>query len=408
MINRRDVLKAGSLAAAGLAFAPRLLFREVFADESEPRPVLVHVLQRGGMDGLSAVVPYADKNYRQLRKGTLIRPPVNGRDDTAIKLDGRFGLHPALRPLAEDFKAGRLAIFHAVGSPDPTRSHFDAQDYMESGTPGVKGTDQGWLARYIRENARDADGTFRSIALSNALPRTMRGNPKALAISNFRTFTVGGGDLMGDAFEGMYAGGEGEMNRAGAEAFDAVARLRRLNPAQHKPENGAQYPRGRFGEQMLSIAQLIKSNVGLEVAFADSGGWDTHLNQGGATGGFANRLRDLGQALHAFSQDLGDRMKNVVLVTLTEFGRTAKENGTNGTDHGHGSVSFVLGGEIKGGKVLGKWPGLSQGNLYQRRDLAVTTDFRDILTEVLGNHLHAKGIEQVFPGHKTKKVGLLA
>ena len=408
MHDRREVLKLTGLAAAGLAFAPRLLFREVFAEETVRKPVLVQVLQRGGMDGLSAVVPYADKNYRELRKGTLIRPPAAGRDDAAVKLDGRFGLHPALKPLAEDFAAKRLAIVHAVGSPNATRSHFDAQDYMESGTPGVKGTDQGWLARYIAENARDADGTFRAIALSNTLPRTMRGDPKALAISNFRTFTVGGGDLMGDAFEGMYSGGEGEMREAGAEAFEAVSRLRRRNPAQFRPENGAQYPRGRFGEQMLSIAQLIKSDVGLEVAFADSGGWDTHLNQGGATGGFANRLRELGAALHAFSQDLGDRMQDVVVVTLTEFGRTAKENGTNGTDHGHGSVSFVLGGEVKGGKVLGKWPGLSRGSLYQKRDLAVTTDFRDILSEVMGNHLKAKGMDKVFPGHKPKKVGLLA
>ena len=242
MMNRRDILKAGGLAAAGLAFAPRLLVREVFADEAGPQPVLVHVLQRGGLDGLSAVIPYGDKHYRDYRKGTRILPPQGDRDDRAIKLDERFGLHPALSPLAADFAAKRLAIVHAVGSPDPTRSHFDAQDYLESGTPGVKGTDTGWLARYIKANARDADGTFRAIALSNTLPRSLRGDPQALAITNFRSFTVGGGDLMGDAFEGMYGDGQDEMSRAGAEAFEAVARLRRRNPAQFAPQNGAAYP----------------------------------------------------------------------------------------------------------------------------------------------------------------------
>jgi uncharacterized protein (DUF1501 family) len=295
-----------------------------------------------------------------------------------------------------------------VGSKDPTRSHFDAQDYMETGTPGVKGTEDGWITRYIDANGREGEQTFRCIALTSTLPRAMRGATEALAIANFNSFTVGGGDVLGDAFGKMYGAGGGDVVRdSGREAFDAVKRLKRLNPRRFQPENGARYPNGGFGQQMLSIAQLIKAGVGLEVAFAQSGGWDTHLNQGGVTGGLANRLRELGDGIHAFAQDLGDRMRDVVVVTLTEFGRTAKENGTRGTDHGHASASFVLGGEVKGGKVYGRWPGLSEGKLYQKRDLEVTTDFRDVLAEVLSGHMRAKGIDRILPDHKPRKLGLL-
>ena len=236
----------------------------------------------------------------------------------------------------------------------------------------------------------------------------MKGSPKALAIASFNAFNVGGGDTLGNAFGRMYAAGRGDVVRdSGREAFDAVRRLRRIDPSRFTPENGAKYPNGAFGRQMLSIAQLIKAGVGLEVAFAQSGGWDTHLNQGGATGGFANRLREFGEGLHAFSTDLGDRMRDVVVVSLTEFGRTAKENGTRGTDHGHASVSLILGGEVKGGKVYGRWPGLAEGQLYQKRDLAVTTDFRDILAEVLAGHMRSEGLGRIFPGHKPRRIGLV-
>jgi len=407
-ISRRTALKAGGLAAAGMLLGPRFLLRPALAGTPDA-PVLVHLFLRGGMDGLSAVVPYADPDYAKLRRSTHIHAPAKGREGTAIELDGRFGLHPALAALKPDYDAKRLAIVHAVGSPDPTRSHFDAQDYMETGTPGVKGTDDGWISRFVTGQSRTGlDETFRTIALSATLPRCMKGDAKALAIANFNQFTVGGGEFMGDAFGEMYGAKRDTVGKAGREAFDAVKRLKRVDPAQFKPENGATYPRGRLGRQLLSIAQMVKAGIGLQVAFAEGGGWDTHLNQGGATCGLANRLREVGDSLHAFSQDLGDRMKNVVVVTLTEFGRTAKENGTNGTDHGHASVSFALGGAVKGGKVHGRWPGLSQGQLYQKRDLAVTTDFRDILSEVLTNHLGAGDLGKVFPDHKAKKVGLIA
>jgi uncharacterized protein (DUF1501 family) len=235
----------------------------------------------------------------------------------------------------------------------------------------------------------------------------MKGDAKALAIANFSSFDLGGGNLMSDALSAMYADGDGIMRESGREALAAVERLRKIDPGAIAPENGARYPRRGLGPQMRQIAQLVKADIGLEIAFAQAGGWDTHLNQGGATGGFANRLRDLAESLHAFGQDLGDRMEKVVVVTLTEFGRTAKQNGTNGTDHGHASASLVMGGPVKGGKIHGRWPGLAPGRLYKKRDLAVTTDFRDILGELLSEHLEGEGMETVFPDHHAKRVGLL-
>jgi uncharacterized protein (DUF1501 family) len=415
VISRRDFLKAGGAAALGLGLGPTLLLRPALAAErtGRRRKVFVHLFQRGGCDGLSAVVPYAEREYYQLRRATALPPP--GKQNGCVKLNGRFGLHPALADLAPDYEAGRLAIVHAVGSHDSTRSHFDAQDYMETGTPGRKGTADGWLNRYVTSTLGDEDSTFRAVALTPTLPRVMKGDARTLAIASFNQFTFGGRGrqrggtaALGDAFGRMYGTGEeDELHRSGTEAFQAVERLRRINPGKFAPRNGAQYPRGRLGQSMLQIAQLIKADVGLELAFTDCGGWDTHLNQGGAFGSLANRLREVGQALHAFALDLGDRMEDVVVVTMTEFGRTAKENGTAGTDHGHGSLSFVLGGPVVGGRVHGKWPGLAQSQLWQRRDLAVTTDFRDVISDVLANHMGTKDLKKVFPGHQAKRLGVI-
>jgi len=406
-IGRRDFLTRAGLAGLGLTLGPQLLFRTAHA-AGEKSPVLVVLFQRGGMDGLSAVVPYADPDYAKLRKATRILPPKKGDATRAVNLDGRFGLHPALGKLALDYKAKRLAVIHAVGSTDATRSHFDAQDYMESGTPGVKGTRDGWINRYLLTREGDRKETFRAVATTATLPRAMKGDARALAIQSFATFTMGGREFLGDAFKDMYRkGGDDVVHQSGREALDAIERLKRVKPTKFTPENGATYPRQRVGQQMLMVAQMIKADLGLRVAFMDAGGWDTHLNQGGATGGLANRLREVGDSLHAFGQDLGDRMRDVVVITMTEFGRTAKENGTNGTDHGHASCSLVLGGEVRGGKVYGRWPGLSQGKLWQKRDLAVTTDFRDVVSEVLTKHMGAKDLSGVFPKHKARKVGLL-
>ena len=404
-------MSRAGLAGLGLAVGPQLLFRAAHAageTKEADEPVLVILFQRGGMDGLSAVVPYADPEYKKLRRATVIPAPKKGAENVALPLDGRFGLHPALGDLHADWNAKRLAIVHAIGSHTSTRSHFDAQDYWETGTPGKKGTRDGWINRYLATREGDRQKTFRAVSVTSMLPRAMKGDERALAIQNFAAFSMGGRDFLGHAFEGMYRGGDDDVaHRSGREALDAIERLKRVNPTKFKPENGAVYPRGRVGPQLLMISQMIKADLGLRIAFMDCGGWDTHLNQGGPTGGLANRLREVGGGLHAFAQDLGDRMKNVVVVTMTEFGRTAKENGTNGTDHGTASVSFVLGGEVNGGKVYGKWPGLTPGKLWQKRDLAVTTDFRDVLGEVLTKHMKAPDTGTVFPKYKPKKVGLL-
>jgi len=406
-IGRREFVTRAGLAGLGLAVGPRLLFSTARAAE-EPAPVLVVLFQRGGMDGLSAVVPYADPDYGKLRKTTRIAAPKKGDANTAVRLDGRFGLHPSLGSLAADYAAKRLAVIHAVGSRDSTRSHFDAQDYMETGTPGVKGTRDGWINRYLQTLVSDRRETFRAVSTTATLPRSMKGDARALAIQSFATFTMGGREFLGNAFADMYRrGGDGVVHQSGREALDAIERLKRVKPTTFTPRHGAEYPRGRVGQQMLMVAQMIRADLGLRVAFMDCGGWDTHLNQGGATGGLANRLREVGDSLHAFATDLGDRMRHVVAITMTEFGRTAKENGTNGTDHGHASCSFVLGGEVKGGRVYGRWPGLSTGKLWQKRDLAVTTDFRDVVSEVLSKHMGAKDLGTVFPKHRAKKVGLL-
>lgn len=409
ILDRRDFLKLATTAGAGLALGPRLFFRSAHAAEAVARrPVLVHVFQRGGMDGLNAVVPHGEKEYYALRKSIAIPAPVKGAPDAAIDLDGRFGLHPALAPLTADWDAKRLAIVHAIGSPSRTRSHFDAQDFMESGAPDDKSVHTGWMNRYLETNAVPGDGTFRAVAVTPTLPRSLAGDAEALAIASFDSFTVAGGAFLERAMDGMYRrGGDDTVRESGRDAFDAVARLKDVNPGRLAPEHGAEYPRGRFGDQMKMIAQLVKADVGLEVAFADVGGWDTHLNEGAATGALATRLADLGAALHAFATDLGERMDDVVVLTLTEFGRTAKENGTGGTDHGHGSVSFLLGGRVAGGKVHGKWPGLATDELWQKRDLAVTTDFRDVLAEVLGKHLGAKDVAKILPGHAPKPVGVI-
>lgn len=414
ILSRRSFLGVLAAAGGGMLLGPRFVLRRA---DAAPAPtakkVFVHVFLRGGLDGLSAVVPFGEKEYYGLRRTTAIAPPKKDSAEAALALDDRFGLHPALAPLLPDYEAGRLAVVHAVGCRNGSRSHFDAQDAMESGVaPADRLPNTGWLARYldgrpVEGDAPDAD-MFRAISITPVLPRTLRGHRKALAIESLGGFTVAGGAFLSEAIGGMYAaGGDDPLHSAGREAFAAVERLKELNPGRFAPENGAEYPRGRFGDQMKTVAQLVKADVGLEVAFVDAGGYDTHLNQGAGAGALAGRLAELGQAMHALALDLGDRMSDVVVATLTEFGRTAAENGTRGTDHGTASVAFVLGGPVKGGKVHGKWPGLAKEQLFEKRDLAVATDYRDLLGEILTAHLGAKNLPQVFPGHRPAPLGLL-
>ena len=304
-----------------------------------------------------------------------------------------------------------LAIVHAAGSHDETRSHFDAQDYMESATPGVKSTRDGWLNRYLQSKQEKDQSSFRAVSITKNMPRVLQGRAPAVALSNLSDFAIRAGkssENIQGGFEAVYAAKSSDMLAAkGRETFEAVNYLKKANPAQYKPENGAEYLRNPFGNSLLQIAQLIKSDVGLEVAFADVGGWDTHAAQGGAQGQLANNLRNFSEAIAAFAKDLGSRMSDVVLVTMSEFGRTVRENGNRGTDHGHATVMLALGGNVNGGKVYGKWPGLASGQLFEGRDLAVTTDFRDVFGEVLAEHLGVSSLASVFPRYQTKALGLL-
>ena len=408
MHSRRLFLKNSALAMIGIGSAPAWLGRALYAaDAPSPRKkVLVAIFQRGAVDGLNMVVPFAEKRYYEIRPNIAIPAPGSrAAGECAIDLDGFFGLHPALAPLKPIYDSGKLAIVDAAGSPDPTRSHFDAQDYMESGTPGRKATLDGWLNRALPAET-GKKSPLRAVSLGASLARTVRGTNDALAISNLGDFQVKD-QQSSTTFENMYAGTVDQVLHGTArETFDAVRIVQGVERNGYEPANGARYPAGRFGQSMQQIARLIKGNVGLEVAFADMGGWDTHVNEVGAkptVGPLANLLGEFGQALAAFYQDLGDKMSDVTVVTMSEFGRTAKENGNRGTDHGHANSMFVMGGDIQGGKVLGEWPGLAPEQLYEGRDLNVTTDFRDVLAELTMKHLGNRQLATVFPGYTAPK-----
>ena len=386
MLNRRLFLKSSALAMFGVGAAPHWLARAAEGVESRKK-ILVAIFQRGAADGLNVVVPYGDPNYYTLR------PNIAIPKSDVIELDGFFGLHPSLRALKPVFDAKHLAIVEATGSPDPTRSHFDAQDYMESGTPGRKATLDGWLNRAIPLE-KGPISPVRAVSLGTNLSRTLRGPNPAIAVSNLNEFQIRDAQAS-NTFEGMYEGTlDKVLKSTGRETFDAVKILQSVQKQTYTPAGDAKYPNGRFGQSMMQIARLIKANVGVEVAFADAGGWDTHVNE---VGQLARLLGDFGNGLGAFYQDLGDRMQDVVVVTMSEFGRTAKENGNRGTDHGHANCMFVMGGDVKGGKVHGKWPGLEKEQLYEERDLDITTDFREVLGGLVTRHLGARNLAKVFP-----------
>jgi uncharacterized protein (DUF1501 family) len=316
------------------------------------------------------------------------------------------------------YKQGVMAPIHAVGSPSNTRSHFDAQDYMESGTPDDKSTTTGWINRYLATKGTceacapgESPSPFRAVSLTPQTPRILDGPSPTIAMSSLDDFGVRIGGTQAERLEQLYRTGSADLVHAqGAESFEAVKMLRAANPQQYRPADGVQYPASPLGQRLRQIAQLIKSDVGLEVAFTDAGGWDTHVNQGGATGQLAQRLDDLAKGIAAFVADLGTRMQDVVLLTMSEFGRTARQNGTGGTDHGHAGAMFVLGGGVRGGRVLGRWPGLAPEQLYEGRDLALTTDFRAVFSEVAGTHLGATRFDTIFPGYGTRRsdwLGLL-
>src|SRR2546425_8401674 len=407
--TRRTFLKAGGCALVAYAAAPRFLMRTARAAEARGK-VLVAVFQRGAVDGLSMVMPHGDPGYAGARPSIALQPPRQGESNRAVDLDGFFAFHPALATLGPLWDNHSLAVVHACGSPDTTRSHFDAQDYMESGTPGVKSTPDGWLARAAR-TLPATPAPFRAVALGPALPRTLHGDIGAISMQSIDRFDVRGADASaGRGFEALYDQGVHDLlHGTGRETFEAVKILRSANASRMAPANGADYPRGQFGDAMRQIAQLIKADIGLEIAFADMQGRATHVGQGAERGQLALRLRDFGRALAAFSRDLGDRMADVCVLTMSEFGRTVAENGNRGTDHGHGTAMLVLGGGVRGGRVYGRWPGLGRHHLFEGRDLAVTTDFRTLFSEIATRHLGVPATP-IFPGFRSAQppLGILA
>ena len=403
-MTRRGFMRGGALALVGTSVVPTFLTRSIYAEMDKAaagNKKLVVIFQRGACDGLNVVVPYREKNYYAMRPTIAIKP------NEVIDLNGFFGLHPQMAAMKPLYDQGHLAIVHAAGSPDPSRSHFDAQDYMESGTPGVKVTQDGWLNRALQngpapllQNGRPT--AFRAVALGTEVPRTLQGKIPAIAVANLADFSVAGRgpqtSPISNAFQAMYdESTDSVLHGTGEETFEAVKMLKAADPAKYQPAAGVVYPQGAFGNSLKQVAQLMKANLGVEAAFSDIGGWDTHQNQGGASGQLANRLKEFSEAIAAFWLDMGDEAENMTLVTMSEFGRTARQNGTGGTDHGHANVMFVLGGQVKGGKVYGKWPGVGNDQLNEGRDLKVTTDFRNVLAEAAYRQLGARNLEAIFP-----------
>jgi uncharacterized protein (DUF1501 family) len=417
VVTRRGFMKNGALALIGTSTIPAFLSRSVLAEVTTAaanKKKLVVLFQRGAVDGLNVVVPYKEKNYYSMR------PSIAIQEKDVLDLNGFFGLHPSMASFKPLYDSGHLAIVHAAGSPDTTRSHFDAQDYMESGTPGVKATADGWLNRALQAEPTNGmtgkepgkPSAFRAVALGTQVPRTLQGKLPAIAVSNLADFSVGGRgpqtSAISNAFQAMYdESTDAVLHGTGQETFEAVKMLKAADPAHYQPASGVTYPNTPFGNSLKQIAQLMKANLGVEAAFSDIGGWDTHQNQGNINGQLANRLKEFSDTIAAFWRDMGDDAQNVTLVTMSEFGRTARQNGTGGTDHGHANVMFVLGGQVKGGKIYGKWPGLANEQLNEGRDLAVTTDFRRVLGEAAYQTLGARNLELVFPGSQVSPSGFL-
>jgi uncharacterized protein (DUF1501 family) len=427
-INRRVFVKSGAMALLAMALPPDFLTRSLLAETraAARKKTLICIFQRGAVDGLSMVVPFGERTYYDARRSIAIADPARGRERGALDLDGFFGFHPALRPLHELYGRKELGVVHATGSPHPTRSHFEAQDIMERGATSG-GVRDGWLNRVLAgtgcsdcrgrtladpaAHAADhavgqaglATPSLRGVAIGAELPLALRGRHPSLAIADLDRFGVVGGEdsSLSDAFARLYRTGSGDAVAGAAdEGLEAAKILRKIDPARYQPRDGVGYPNGDFGRSLRQIAQLVKADVGVEIAFADLGGWDTHVAQGGAEGQLARRLGELAQGIRALHDDLGERMEDVVILTMSEFGRTVRENGSGGTDHGHANCMLLLGGGVQGGKVYGEWPGLAPEQLHEGRDLRVTTDFRDVFAEVTARHLGAERLERIFPGHE--------
>src|SRR5579859_3042760 len=372
----------------------------LFATPDTTRDMLIVIFMRGGADGLNVVVPHGEAQYYMQRQNIAIPQPRSGSAATAIDLDGFFGLHPSMSALKEIWDARHMAIVHACGSPDPTHSHFDAMDYMERGTPGDKGLATGWLGRHLASTQQNNDSPFRAVGFGALLQASLRGGA-ATALTSLDAFKLQARPLelpKVKAAHGQLYRGSGLLVGAGQQTMAALELMQKIVGAKspYTPSDGAQYPTSPYGKALMQIAQLIKADVGTQVACADIGDWDTHVNEGGAEGEMATNLKEFSDGIHALYTDLSSELGRLTIVTMSEFGRRVASNGT-GTDHGHGNVMFVLGGNVQGGKVYGDWPGLQPEQLYGPGDLQITTDFRDVLGEIVAKRLGNAALNEVFP-----------
>lgn len=419
MISRKAFLKSGGLALFGISLGgiPAFLAEAATLVQApglfQRKKILVSIFQRGAMDGLMAVSPFGDKYLQAARPGLFISAAKDPKSSSLIDLDGHFGLHPAMAGFESVFAEKRLAIVHGIGSPNNTRSHFDAQDYMESGTPFNKGTSSGWLNRAAGLLGHEAT-PFQAVSLTSSMPRSFYGDKPSVSISNLQDFAIqmkgnpAGATRASKSFEDLYdQTSSGLLKQAGKDSFDAAKMLQSADSGDYKPANNAIYPNSPLGNSLKQIAQLIKMDVGLEVAFAESGGWDTHFNQGAGNGVFARNVADLSNSIMAFWTDMAAYQDDLTVMTMTEFGRTVRQNGTGGTDHGRASCNFILGNDVNGGIVHGKVEPLAPENLEDGRDLAVTTDFRGVFSEVASKHLHIDNNKILFPGFEGKGIGVM-
>ena len=399
MITRRVLLRNGALAVLGLGAVPPFLQRLALASAPGRRQkTLVIIFQRGGEDGLNTIIPFGEKEYYRSRPSIAI-PRPSSQEGAALDLDGFFGMHPSLQALLPAYQKEQLAVVQAVGSPHESRSHFEAQDFVESASSDYRNS-EGWVNRYLTHNPDPQSTSFRAVSIGSSMPYALQGPATALNVNEVSSFGLKAGRAngpIGNAFESLYSRETDTLLAGtGRELFDAIDFLKKNDLSRYQSDT--QYPRGQFARALKQVAQLIKAQVGLEVAFVDFGGWDHHFNEGGVNGQLANLLRQFSEGLTAFTRDLGDRLEDVVTVTISEFGRTVAENGNAGTDHGYGNLMMILGGPVKGGQVYGQWPGLKPEQRFQGRDLAYTTDFRNLLAEVLTGHLGAPDVDRVFPG----------
>lgn len=413
LTSRRDLLKRTGVLAMGMLAWPAWMPRVALAPQNAPTQgdLLVCVFMRGGVDGLNLVTPHGDKNYYSARETLALKQPNSRDGQSVMDLDGFFGLHPALRPFKDIYDAGALAIVHAAGSPDPTHSHFDAMDFMERGTPGEKAIPTGWIGRHLQQVASSNQSPFRAVGMGTLLQQSLRGPISATALQSITDFHLRGDGRQIEKFQQVLASlyeGDGFIETEGQQTLQAMRDLAKIAANNYTPANGAKYPDGPYGKGLATVAQLIKSGMGLEVACVDIGGWDTHVQQGGAEGQMPRLIDEFAKGLSAFYTDLQDQMKRITIVTMSEFGRRLQENTSHGTDHGHGNVMFVIGGGIKGGKVYGDWPGLDKSSLYGPGDLAITTDFRDVLGEIVQKRLRNSNLAAVFPNYSTFKFRGLA